>query len=194
MQCIYTNMRVCLKPLLCDVSQNGIVPIVEPEILPDGDHDLKRCQYVSEKVRLLRNIQYNTNHCIRPVEFIFYHISFIASLMPRVSLLPLGFSRSVQGSVRPPCVPGRDTAETQHGHSWTLLQHQVQQRGNRHGYRHRPAPHCASCCHRSDTDRYMKTKVNWVGSLRYLCTEQAICTLTNGNVSKIIGFSWISLN
>uniref|UniRef100_A0A8V5GUQ8 Fructose-bisphosphate aldolase n=1 Tax=Melopsittacus undulatus TaxID=13146 RepID=A0A8V5GUQ8_MELUD len=30
--------------------QNGIVPIVEPEILPDGDHDLKQCQYVTEKV------------------------------------------------------------------------------------------------------------------------------------------------
>lgn len=30
--------------------QNGLVPIVEPEILPDGDHDLKRCQYVTEKV------------------------------------------------------------------------------------------------------------------------------------------------
>ncbi|CAJ0965760.1 unnamed protein product [Ranitomeya imitator] len=30
--------------------QNGIVPIVEPEVLPDGDHDLKRCQYVTEKV------------------------------------------------------------------------------------------------------------------------------------------------
>lgn len=30
--------------------QNGIVPIVEPEILPDGDHDLQRCQYVTEKV------------------------------------------------------------------------------------------------------------------------------------------------
>nr|XP_060612758.1 fructose-bisphosphate aldolase C [Anolis sagrei ordinatus] len=30
--------------------QNGIVPIVEPEILPDGEHDLKRCQYVTEKV------------------------------------------------------------------------------------------------------------------------------------------------
>ncbi|KAK6467853.1 fructose-bisphosphate aldolase A-like [Huso huso] len=29
---------------------NGIVPIVEPEILPDGDHDLKRSQYVTEKV------------------------------------------------------------------------------------------------------------------------------------------------
>lgn len=23
---------------------------MEPEILPDGDHDLKRCQYISEKV------------------------------------------------------------------------------------------------------------------------------------------------
>ncbi len=23
---------------------------MEPEILPDGDHDLKRCQYVTEKV------------------------------------------------------------------------------------------------------------------------------------------------
>ncbi|KAJ7983683.1 hypothetical protein DPEC_G00374090 [Dallia pectoralis] len=30
--------------------QHGIVPIVEPEILPDGDHDLRRCQYVTEKV------------------------------------------------------------------------------------------------------------------------------------------------
>ncbi|KAK5905892.1 hypothetical protein CgunFtcFv8_001807 [Champsocephalus gunnari] len=29
---------------------HGIVPIIEPEILPDGDHDLKRCQYVTEKV------------------------------------------------------------------------------------------------------------------------------------------------
>ncbi|NXC89722.1 ALDOB aldolase, partial [Cercotrichas coryphoeus] len=31
--------------------QHGLVPIVEPEILPDGDHDLQRCQYVTEKVR-----------------------------------------------------------------------------------------------------------------------------------------------
>ena len=29
---------------------NGIVPIVEPEILPDGDHDLAHCQLVTEKV------------------------------------------------------------------------------------------------------------------------------------------------
>ncbi|KAJ4935537.1 hypothetical protein JOQ06_017069 [Pogonophryne albipinna] len=30
--------------------QHGIVPIIEPEILPDGDHDLKRSQYITEKV------------------------------------------------------------------------------------------------------------------------------------------------
>lgn len=35
--------------------QNGIVPIVEPEILPDGEHDLKRCQYVTEKVHKKSN-------------------------------------------------------------------------------------------------------------------------------------------
>merc|ERR1711887_342670 len=29
---------------------NGLVPIVEPEILPDGDHDLDRCQKVTETV------------------------------------------------------------------------------------------------------------------------------------------------
>lgn len=29
--------------------QNCIVPILEPEILPDGDHDLKRHQCVTEK-------------------------------------------------------------------------------------------------------------------------------------------------
>ena len=29
---------------------NGIVPIVEPEILPDGKHTLERCQAVTEKV------------------------------------------------------------------------------------------------------------------------------------------------
>lgn len=30
--------------------KNGIVPIVEPEILPDGEHDLETCQYITEKV------------------------------------------------------------------------------------------------------------------------------------------------
>jgi len=30
--------------------QNGLVPIVEPETLPDGDHDLARCQKITETV------------------------------------------------------------------------------------------------------------------------------------------------
>jgi len=29
---------------------NGLVPIVEPEILQDGDHDIEKCAEVSEKV------------------------------------------------------------------------------------------------------------------------------------------------
>ena len=35
--------------IIC-VCQNGLVPIVEPEILPDGDHDLVTCQRVTEQV------------------------------------------------------------------------------------------------------------------------------------------------
>ncbi|CAD7691675.1 unnamed protein product [Nyctereutes procyonoides] len=37
-------------PLASTCWQNGIVPLVEPEILPDGDHDLRRCQCGTEKV------------------------------------------------------------------------------------------------------------------------------------------------
>jgi fructose-bisphosphate aldolase class 1 len=28
----------------------GLVPIVEPEVIPDGDHDINMCQYVTERV------------------------------------------------------------------------------------------------------------------------------------------------
>lgn len=38
--------------------QNCIVPILEPEILPDGDHDLKRHQCVTEKVLALSHLVY----------------------------------------------------------------------------------------------------------------------------------------
>ena len=31
--------------------QNGLVPIVEPEVLPDGDHDLETAQRITEQVR-----------------------------------------------------------------------------------------------------------------------------------------------
>ena len=36
--------------LTCRFFQARIVPIVEPEILPDGAHCLERCQKVTEKV------------------------------------------------------------------------------------------------------------------------------------------------
>ncbi|XP_072889779.1 fructose-bisphosphate aldolase A-like [Hemitrygon akajei] len=46
---IMENANVLARyAIICQ--HNGIVPIVEPEILPDGTHDLKRCQYVTEKV------------------------------------------------------------------------------------------------------------------------------------------------
>lgn len=48
----FSHPTTTLAKLLFSYLQNGIVPIVEPEILPDGDHDLKRCQYVTEKVSL----------------------------------------------------------------------------------------------------------------------------------------------
>lgn len=43
--------------------QHGIVPIVEPEILPDGDHDLQRCQYVTEKVSWEFPFEMDSRHC-----------------------------------------------------------------------------------------------------------------------------------
>lgn len=33
--------------------QNGLVPIVEPEVLPDGDHDLETAQKVGVQTMLL---------------------------------------------------------------------------------------------------------------------------------------------
>jgi fructose-bisphosphate aldolase class I len=48
-QAILENANVLARYASICQSQ-GIVPIVEPEILPDGDHDLERCQKVSEVV------------------------------------------------------------------------------------------------------------------------------------------------
>ncbi|XP_056387043.1 fructose-bisphosphate aldolase B [Hyla sarda] len=46
---IYENANVLARyASICQ--QNGLVPIVEPEILSDGSHDLQRCQYETEKV------------------------------------------------------------------------------------------------------------------------------------------------
>lgn len=43
----------CVVLTMFFLGQHGIVPIIEPELLPDGDHDLKRSQYVTEKVGFL---------------------------------------------------------------------------------------------------------------------------------------------
>ncbi|RWS04438.1 fructose-bisphosphate aldolase-like protein [Dinothrombium tinctorium] len=43
------NANVLARYATC-CQQAGIVPIVEPEILPDGSHDLETCQKVTEKV------------------------------------------------------------------------------------------------------------------------------------------------
>lgn len=48
-QAILENANVLARYASICQSQ-GIVPIVEPEILPDGDHDLDRCQKVTEVV------------------------------------------------------------------------------------------------------------------------------------------------
>jgi fructose-bisphosphate aldolase class I len=46
---IFENANVLARyASICQ--QNGLVPIVEPEILPDGEHNLEKCQYVTEKV------------------------------------------------------------------------------------------------------------------------------------------------
>jgi fructose-bisphosphate aldolase class I len=48
-QAILENANVLARYASICQSQ-GIVPIVEPEILPDGDHDITRCRKVSEVV------------------------------------------------------------------------------------------------------------------------------------------------
>lgn len=42
--------------------QNGLVPIVEPETLPDGDHDLARTQKVTETVLAYTYKALNDHH------------------------------------------------------------------------------------------------------------------------------------
>uniref|UniRef100_A0A8U7NFK1 fructose-bisphosphate aldolase n=1 Tax=Corvus moneduloides TaxID=1196302 RepID=A0A8U7NFK1_CORMO len=111
--------------------QNGIVPIVEPEILPDGDHDLKRCQYVTEKVSAGVAAGW-APCCAMPCHG-----------TPSCCLSSPGAGSCLQGTERPPRLPGGDLAEAQHGDPRALLPHQVQPRGDRHGHCHRSAPHRA---------------------------------------------------
>jgi len=47
------------------VFQNGLVPIVEPEILPDGDHDLETSQRATEQVQRLLVMMFHSVICTR---------------------------------------------------------------------------------------------------------------------------------
>lgn len=62
------------------------------------------------------------------------------------SVLCLGASSRLQGSVWPPCVPGGNTAETQHGDCWTWLHQEVHPSGSRHGNGVCSEAHCPRCC------------------------------------------------
>ena len=47
--CVYANAHALARyAALCQVAQ--IVPIVEPEVLMDGDHDIDRCVHITEWV------------------------------------------------------------------------------------------------------------------------------------------------
>jgi fructose-bisphosphate aldolase class I len=49
----YASICQAVSGCVCAIErnlQNGVVPIVEPEVLCDGEHTLERCAYVSEHV------------------------------------------------------------------------------------------------------------------------------------------------
>lgn len=60
-QAIMENANVSAR--YASISQaNGLVPIVEPEVLCDGDHDLDRCQKVTETVLAATYKAMNDHH------------------------------------------------------------------------------------------------------------------------------------
>ncbi|CAO2583301.1 Fructose-bisphosphate aldolase A [Lemmus lemmus] len=63
-------------------ANNGIVPIVEPEILPDGDHDLKRCQYVTEKKALSDHHVYLEGTLLKPNMVTPGHVTALRRTVP----------------------------------------------------------------------------------------------------------------
>ncbi|CAF3665621.1 unnamed protein product [Adineta steineri] len=44
------NNAIILARYASICQAKGLVPIIEPEVIPDGDHDIYTCQYVTEKV------------------------------------------------------------------------------------------------------------------------------------------------
>jgi len=67
--------------------QNGLVPIVEPEILPDGDHDLARSQKITETV---------LSYCYRALN---EHHVFLEGTLLKPNMCTAG--QSLTGAARP---------------------------------------------------------------------------------------------
>ncbi|KAK7836002.1 hypothetical protein U0070_004093 [Myodes glareolus] len=62
----HTENANVLTPYASICQQNCIVPILEPEILPDGDHDLTCHQCVTEKVLALSHLVYLEGTLLKP--------------------------------------------------------------------------------------------------------------------------------
>ena len=56
-QGLYSDLLV-IHVYLCLCFQSGLVPIVEPEVLFNGDHELYTCQRVTEQVGKQRKLSH----------------------------------------------------------------------------------------------------------------------------------------
>lgn len=119
-----------------------IVPIVEPEILPDGDHDLARCQQVTEEVlAAVYKVNFSAVHfkCDLEkdaVEFSSFYFSI--SIIKTIGISGIG---------RSSCLSRGHTLETKHGNTRTELPEEGHAHGNRSGYRDRVKSYCTASSH-----------------------------------------------
>lgn len=79
------NERLALYAVLCQ--EVGIVPMVEPEVLMDGTHDLPRCAQVTEQV--LTDL----------FEELSYHGALLSGLILKPNMVTAGSEASTQASV-----------------------------------------------------------------------------------------------
>merc|ERR1712121_212393 len=87
---------------------NGLVPIVEPEILPDGDHDLDRCQKVTETVLSFVYKALNDHHVFLEGTLLKPNMVTAGQSCPK-KYTPHEVAKATATALSrtmPPCVPG----------------------------------------------------------------------------------------
>jgi fructose-bisphosphate aldolase class I len=87
---------------------NGLVPIVEPEVLPDGDHDINRCAEVTQKVQAACFKALHDNHILFEGMLLKPNMVCPGTSSP-VKATPVEVARttvSVLSRTVPPAVPG----------------------------------------------------------------------------------------